>query len=467
MDLINNLVFTALDTVEDPLGFAGFPPVRYPYFDLPTALVSPFPLPQLRTNFFSYDIPILEEFAAVDDPRLIDNAIQKHWADMVMGRDYKDGATIFSSFNSPGGNLLPPYHLVYAYLVENTRISQIFERTIYLYMNDEKLNKATTAQNRTAFQWMINTESLFYRTLSNIDLRNVNGSIRPSAERVRRNAYYRLLGMDLAFGDIDTNADVPYYKAEANNQSFIVVFESFLRELWQAYINAKNTSGVNTTDMFIIVDTARKLQEMLMARRTTEINFDNYRYFNLSREEYAAVVMMSWFYQAVSYDSPIVQFLRCNGNSPGERIINIGNKVGLPAHSKSEGLLDIAPPMNTLLRLIELGEFNPEREAHVRSIIEAEKNNLPQNNPDRLELSDLLLIINNWEKATGHRIKNPEANVTGTVRIQPNGVKPPTDGATGGRPYEGASGARSHGEGTKGHENGKQHADGSKAHHMN
>jgi hypothetical protein len=28
-------------------------------------------------------------------------------------------------------------------------------------------------------------------------------------------------------------------------------------------------------------------------------------------------------------------------------------------------------------------------------------------------------VINNWEKATGHKIKNPEANVTGTVKVQP------------------------------------------------
>jgi len=165
-----------------------------------------------------------------------------------------------------------------------------------------------------------------------------------------------------------------------------------------------------------------------MARRSTELNFDNYRYFNLSREEYAAVVAACWFYQAVSYDSPIVQFLRCNGNSPGERIINIGNKVGLPAHSKSEGLLDIAPPMNTLLRLIELGDYNPEQETHVQTIIEAEKNGLGPDNPDRMALSDLLLIINNWEKATGHRIKNPDtAGIAGTVKIHPNG-KPHGDG---------------------------------------
>lgn len=432
MDLINNLLYTALNSVKGH--HKDFGPIDSPYFELRKALRDPFPVPQQRTNFYSYDMPVIEEFAAVDDSGFIDDAIQKHWADMVTGRDYVDSAsgTVFTAFSNPTTHhRLPPYHLIYAYLVENTRISQVFERTISLYMNDEKLNKATTAQNRTAFQWLMNTESLFFRTLVNTDLRNVNGSIRPSAEGVRRNAYYRMFGMDLAFGNIDNNTEVPYYKAEANNQSFIVLFESFLREIWQAYINAKNTSGVNTTDMFIIVDTGRKLQEMLMARRSTELNFHNYRYFNLSREEYSSVVMANWFYQAVSYDSPIVQFLRCNGNSPGERIINIGNKVGLPAHSKSEGLLDIAPPMNTLLRLIELGDYNPEKETHVQTIIEAEKNGLGPDNPDRQALSDLLLIINNWEKATGHRIKNPEtAGVSGTVKIHQNG-KPPMTGSNG------------------------------------
>jgi hypothetical protein len=42
-------------------------------------------------------------------------------------------------------------------------------------------------------------------------------------------------------------------------------------------------------------------------------------------------------------------------------------------------------------------------------------------------MNDFLTVINNWEKATGHRIKNPEANIRGTVSIQQqptNGVRP-------------------------------------------
>jgi hypothetical protein len=228
--------------------------------------------------------------------------------------------------------------------------------------------------------------------------------------------------MDLAFGDLMTNASIPFHKAEFNNKPFIILFEKFLSEIWQAYTNAKNSSGPNTTDSFIIVDTARKIQELLMSRRTTENNFNNYRYFNLSKEEFSSVVMMSWLFEVVSYESPIVQFLRCNGGSPGERLMNIGNKVGVNAHSKSEGLLEIAPAMNTLLRRIELADYN--NEAVVNVIIKSEADNLPNNNPDRAALNDLLRIINNWEKATGHRIKNPGApSLNGTVKIQQNGTK--------------------------------------------
>ncbi len=157
---------------------------------------------------------------------------------------------------------------------------------------------------------MVNTENLFYKYLPNTSYRNITSDFRQIADATRRHAYFRMFGMDLAFGDAVSNNPVSYYKAEYNNQPFILLFEKFLTEIWQAYTNASNTSGANTTDMFVIVDTAQKIQEMLMSRRTTETTFNNYRYFNLSREEFASVVMMSWLYEVVSYDSPIVNFLR-------------------------------------------------------------------------------------------------------------------------------------------------------------
>jgi hypothetical protein len=291
-------------------------------------------------------------------------------------------------------------------------------------MHDEKLNKATNEDNQKAFQWIVNTENLFFKELPNSSPRGISSYVRVSLDATRRNAYFRMFGMDLAFGDIATNAPVNYFKAEFNNQPFIILFEKFLTEIWQGYTNARNQVGVNTTDMFSLNDTAQKIQEMLMSRRTTETTFNNYRYFNLSKEEFASVVMMSWLYEVVSYDSPIVRFLRCNGNTPGERLINIGLKVGVNAHNKSEGLLDIAPPMNTLLRRIELGDYNVETE--VRTIIESQTPASTATAAQKQALNDLLQIINNWEKATGHKIKNPDANITGTVKVQQTGMKSPT-----------------------------------------
>ena len=440
MDIINNLVFTALNNV------GGFNALTQNFFDLPLSL-NPSPPVRNRGTSFSYDLNVLEDFCALDDPGFIENAIQKHWADMVARPvaakpAYMDaGGQVLTAFTSVDANnsvvRTPLYHLIYAFLIENTRAVQIFERLIFTYQHDENLKKATgSVVNRIAFQWIQNTETLFFKHLANSSYRNIISSLRPSSDATRRNAYHRLLGMDLGFGDGNTDTAVDFYKARANNQSFIMLFERFLIEVWQAYTNARNQVGANTTDMFSIVNTAQKLQEMLMSRRTTDADFSNHRYSNLAKEEYASVVLTSWLYFVLSYNSPLIEFLRCNGNTPGERLKNIANKletesviesksrVRLQAHSKSDALLDMAVPMNTLLRRIELGDYNLE--LPVRRIIESQTPSMAgvATPADRDALNDLLLIINNWENATGHRIKNPEGNVTGTVKVQPstNGI---------------------------------------------
>lgn len=418
MDLINNLIFAALNkTVK----VTGGTPEEYPELSL-RFIRNPFnpkpsPVPSPEGDYFYYEIvPVVQKFCSIEDSEFIEDAIQKHWSDFVDQRDYAldppTNSKVVSYFK------YPPYHLIYAYLVENTRIAQIMEKLIYLYVHDEKLTKATTSDTSQAFQWIVNTENLFFKSLRNTSYRNVTSQVRSSQDAIRRNAYFRMFGMDLAFGDPVSNAPVNFHKAEHNNQPFILLFEKFISEIWQAYINVNNTSGQNTTDLSEIADTANKLEELLMSRRTSIKTFTEYRYWNLSREEYASVVMMSWFYEAISYDSPLVKFLRCNATTPGERLINIGNKVGIPAHSKSEGLLQIAPPMNTLLRRIELGEYSVD--ANVKEIVESQKNIPNKNDPRRLALDDLLLIINNWEKATGHKIKTQGASLNGTVRVDQN-----------------------------------------------
>ncbi len=79
---------------------------------------------------------------------------------------------------------------------------------------------------------------------------------------------------------------------------------------------------------------------------------------------------------------------------------------------------------------MELGLFNNSN--FLQRVMRSLSTINPILNPTPQEiniLNNMLLIINNWEKATGHRIKNPEANITGSVRVQQQqgngvGVKP-------------------------------------------
>ncbi len=387
-------------------------------------IVLPAALPALPNNISSYPLNVRENYIFYDDLSVIDNAIQKHWFDITNGP-----INLFNLFNPIDP---PPYHLIYSYLLENSRITQIIERLIYLYQHDEIIGivSANDPIQQRAFQWIINTENLFFKTLKNSSYRNISGNLRPNNEANRRNAYYRMFGMDLAFGDPNNSgsSDYTYYKSKTANKEFILLFEQFLSEIWQAYINAQNTSGANTTDYQRIIDMAMKLRQMLMSRRGGNGNIDlqNYRFMNLSKEEYSSVGFMSWLLFIVSYDSPLVNFLGCQANTASERLGNIGKKVGIEAHKKTQSLFDMASPMATVLRQIEFGTFELIAPAvWIRRVIESQTIlGAPLASPaQRAALIDLLLVINNWEKATGHKIKNPEGNITGTVRIQPNGVK--------------------------------------------
>ena len=444
MDAIDNLIYATRNTSLYPSGVSSSN-IQSDFLiggtnvldesepvGAPNRLLNLYPT-QTLNGISSYSIQSKERFITFDDTDIVEAAIKKHWYDIANRVAYTNQIAMVppAGFVAPGqANVpgsanrvfvdfnIPPYHLIFAYLVENTRISQIFEKLIWMYQHDEKLLKA----NQNAFRWIQNTESLFFSDRS--ATKSVTSFLRPVSEAVRRNAYQRMFGMDLAFGDL-TDKNSQYIKAEFNNSSFITLFESFLIEVWQGYINANNTSGMNSTDVLHIEDIVRKLQEMLMLRRTSTLSFVDYQYFNLSREEYSSFIWMYWLFNIVSYNSSVVQFLNCDANTPGERIINIGKKVGLPAHTKSEALLDIAQPMNALLRLIETGLLNNgnQIERILRSRTTVNPNN-PQTTTQEIAIMDnLLLILNNWEKATGHRIKNPQANITGSVKIQQNGVK--------------------------------------------
>lgn len=270
-------------------------------------------------------------------------------------------------------------HLIYAYLIENTKVYEIFRRVLFEYLHGERLEVPSPASQR----WLRNTEELFYRDTPPFFAFQLTSYIRPDIRASRRNAYYRMFGMDLDFGT-DDGRPYTYEKPPAANRDFVGTLEGFLREVWRAIINFTNTSGPNTTDDQAISDSAERVSDMLNLRR---------RNGNLSREEFFFVATMSWFHLTVDFDSPIVKDLKAEAVNASDRLRKIGERVGLPAHVKSADFFSLAEPMSRLLIAIESGTFNTP--ANVRPLYAT-------GSPIR---NDIMEIIASWSSATGRNIK--------------------------------------------------------------
>lgn len=234
-------------------------------------------------------------------------------------------------------------HLIYAYMIDNTRIVEVFRRAIHELIYGEKLG----APSVETMHWLRNTEEMFFRDGPSFFTSALQSSIRPDGEAARRATYHRILGMDLNHGTSD-NKPYAFVRADAGNKEFVSAFEEFLREVWVGIINASNTSGTRATDDSKLVDLVKKLQDMLLARRLNG---------NLSREEFNYVAMMSWFHLTVESDSPAVVDLRAQATSAEQRLFKIAQLVGMPAHGLSGSYLDIADPISQLLLMVELGVF--------------------------------------------------------------------------------------------------------------
>jgi hypothetical protein len=148
-------------------------------------------------------------------------------------------------------------HLIYAYLIENTRIYDIFRRVIHEYRHGERLGVPLASSQH----WLRNTEELFFRDPAPFTINSVTSYVRPDQGATRRNAYYRMFGMDLNHG-MDDNKPYPYEKPDAANREFVSTFEEFLREVWIAIANANNETGMNPKDDAGILNLAIQLKNM-------------------------------------------------------------------------------------------------------------------------------------------------------------------------------------------------------------
>jgi hypothetical protein len=275
-------------------------------------------------------------------------------------------------------------HLIYAYMIESTRIYEIFRRVLQEFLLGEQLG----SPDAEVQSWLRNTEEAFYRDPPRFFITSLTSQIRPDLIATRRNAYYRLFGMDLIHGKGDGQS-YPYEKAKVANTDFVATFEEFLREVWVGIVNALNTSGENPTDNEAIAALATKLHDMLRSRRVGG---------NLSREEFLFVSMMAWFHLTVEFDSPIVSIVQADAASPEQRLQKIGERVGLAAPARTKSFFDLADPLSFLLTEIETGVFNSA--AAVSALYTAGP------------LQDILrTIITHWSLATGQDLKTRKTTV--------------------------------------------------------
>lgn len=273
-------------------------------------------------------------------------------------------------------------HLIYAYMIENTRVFEIFRRVLHEFLHGEKFGAPL---DEDTHHWLRNTEELFFRDSAPFLISNVSSYIRSDLRANRRNAYQRMFGMDLNHGS-DDGKPYPYIKAEAANSSFAATFEEFLREVWVGMTYVGATSSSNPTDDSKIAELAEKLHNMLQSRRLSG---------NLSREEFAFVSTMSWFHLTLEFDSPIVRSLRAEAVGVENRLYKIAERVGLPAHGLSKSFFDIADPISRLLIQIEMGTYND---------IEASRTLYDPNIPGSPE-RDIRTIITHWTAITGRDVK--------------------------------------------------------------
>ena len=313
-----------------------------------------------------------------------------------------DPRTYTDNLGPPTGGIgLLWHHLIYAYLVESTGVLEVFSEVVKRLVSGETLGTLTPDSAR----WQRATEELFLRDPPLFSISGITSEVRPSARTNRRNAYWRMLGWDLPH----LAPSIPDWKSHVGlgvNADFRAKWFELLRQVWKGLENTNNTSGSNPTDPAYIALLCVAIKDMLNNRRRGGL---------LAREEFVYVTVLSWFHLTLQTDTPIVVDLQARATSPADRLSLIAQRVGLTPAPRSRELFDLAEPMSSVLRAIELGLFDTETAA---STLFATGTPLA---------ADMRNLINNWQSATGQRVKDQ----TIPVSDQPLRVPTPLAAAVG------------------------------------
>jgi len=274
-------------------------------------------------------------------------------------------------------------HLIYAYLIENTRVYEIFAKVLFEYLHGERLGPPLP----DAQHWIRNTEELFYKDPAPYSIYGIASHIRPDQRATRRNAYFRMFGKDLMHG-AGKDSTYNYHKPDVANKEFITAFEALLGEVWVGIRNVGNASGSNPTDDAAIANLARQLSDMLITRRQSG---------NLSRQEFWAVSIMSWFHLTLEPSNPplpIIASLRAEAPREDQVLFKVAERVGEPVYNRTYDLFQLADPFSRILTQIEMGTYNEP--AAVPALYTP-----AVNGPE----ADMRTLITHWSLATGRDMK--------------------------------------------------------------
>ncbi|NKI96666.1 hypothetical protein [Rhizobacter sp. SG703] len=279
-------------------------------------------------------------------------------------------------------------HLIYAYMIENTRLYEVFRRVVHEFVHGEKLG----VPDADSQAWLRNTEELFFKDGAPFFATSLAGHIRSDLRANRRNPYQRMFGMELNHG-MDDGKPQPYVRAESANAEFVPTFEEFLREVWVGMTYVGATASSNPTDPAKIVTLVSKLKNMLLSRRQDG---------NLAREEFSAVTAMSWFHLTLEYkndgaSSPIINSLRAQANGTEQRLFKVAERVGLPAHGLSKHYFDMADAISRILTQIESNDYDTTDK--VRALF------TPDTTLQATPEAAMRTIITHWTAITGRDVK--------------------------------------------------------------
>jgi hypothetical protein len=309
-------------------------------------------------------------------------------------------------------------HLIYAYLIESTGIYEIIAAILSRIVRGETLGKLRSE----TLQWARATEELLFRDPPLFSIGGIESRVRPDIRIARRNAYWRMFGLDLphplpASSAAAGNAQPPWKLDIGNgaNTSFVTRWNELLTQIWTGYENKVNRVGTNATDAEYVALLCLAIDDMLGNRRQGGL---------LAREELSYVAAMSWCHLTVEDNTPLVEDLQATATSPAERLAKLGERVGMAPAPRSRELFDLALPMSALLWAIELEFFNPghaPESLYLPDVIGGP--------PTKLNI-EVNRIIDLWQSATGTRIKVPTAAAAGlpAPRLQAQPLRTPAPG---------------------------------------